>query len=97
MFREASTMAIAPAPVPVPYETVPSYEIGSTRMRDESYEEYCSSSMPPKFIGSMADSDIENVECGMRSAEFDQRTLHRIPHSAFRIKERRSSYLCPRS
>ena len=31
MFREASTIAIAPPPVPVPNETVPSYDTGHTK------------------------------------------------------------------
>src|SRR5262245_44001169 len=31
-------------------------------MRAESNDEYCSSSMPPKFIGSEADSDISILD-----------------------------------
>src|SRR5436190_20163633 len=58
MLRDALTIAISPAPVPVPYETVPSYDTGRTRTRAVSNEEYSSSSIPPKFIGKFADSDI---------------------------------------
>jgi hypothetical protein len=64
MFRDASTMAIAPPPVPVPNETVPSYDTGHTTIRAESNDEYSSSSMPPKFIGSVADSLISIWDFG---------------------------------
>src|SRR5438445_2868451 len=58
MLREASMIAIAPWPVPVPNETVPSYDIGHTRTRALCALENRSSAIPPKFIGSSADSDI---------------------------------------
>ena len=47
---------IAPRPVPVPYETVPSYETGQMSIFDRSNEDKPSSSIPPKFIGNSADS-----------------------------------------
>src|SRR5712692_3329923 len=56
MLREASMIACAPWPVPPPYEMVPSYAIGQTRMREFSRLENSSSAMPPKFIGRDADS-----------------------------------------
>src|SRR5690349_1922226 len=73
MLREASTIAIAPSPVPVPYETVPSYATGQTTILELSNEEYCSSSIPPKFIGSEADSDILILD--FRSCVLDRRNL----------------------
>ena len=61
MLRDASTTAIAPSPVPPPYETVPSYDTGHTTTRAFSKLDNSSSSMPPKFIGRCADSDMPTV------------------------------------
>src|SRR5205085_12229019 len=58
MLREASMMASAPPPVPVPEETVPSYETGQTTTRARSKPDSSSSAMPPKFIGRCDDSDM---------------------------------------
>src|SRR5207244_6167310 len=78
MLRDASMIAAAPRPVPPPYETVPSYAIGQTRMRDLSKLENSSSAMPPKFRGRDCDSvmyrSLAKSKEGHKKAQKAQKT-----------------------
>jgi hypothetical protein len=58
-------------------------------IRAESNEEYSSSSMPPKFIGSVADSDISIWEFGFGIADLAT-WLDRIATDASKIPNPKS-------